>query len=340
MKEICETLFCFWKKCFKYTNKKISQIEYTKMLPQTHQKKKANTEFFSPKEKDKSTLKFKETDLITTKLSIIEEEIVFPNKYLNNIESDSNFKFEFTKKNIISFLEKEINDNTNYKPLINKDGFDIYIKESGSIFSSEIQMVKVYYKIPKSIFIKKDINLKLIEQYMNSPQKRLVWDTSIKDYKIIERVNDEVYLLYTLYKSPIVFVSERDVIEKRYDFFENDIFYDFCSSVKDDYFPIKEGIVRMFDYCSMYKMYEDENNINFIAVNQMDTKYKIPNAMLSFQLPLNYKKWYDSLINAINEESEQSEQSDQSEQNELNEQNEQSNQRLTLSEQDLIRTNN
>ncbi len=72
----------------------------------------------------------------------------------------------------------------------------------------------------------------------------------------------------------------------------------------------------------------------------MDTKYKIPNAMLSFQLPLNYKKWYDSLINAINEESEQSEQSDQSEQNELNEQNEQSNQRLTLSEQDLIRTNN
>ena len=51
--------------------------------------------------------------------------------------------------------------------------------------------------------------------------------------------------------------------------------------------------------------------------------------MMSYQLPLNYKKWYDSLINAINDESEMNEQSEQSEQSE---QCEQSNERLTSSE--------
>ena len=330
MKEICEALFCFWLKCFKFGTKKV-QVEYTKMLPKVHERKKKKTEFFTPSEKNSSTLKFKETDELSSKLSIVEDEIIFPTKYLNLFESDFNFKFEFTKKNIINFIENEINDKTEYKSLVNKDGFDIYIKESGGIFSSEFPMIKMFYKIPKKIFKKNDINIRLLEEYMNAPAKRLSWDSSIKEYKIIEKNNDkkEIYLLYTIYKSPIIFASERDVIEKRFDFYENDIYYDFASSVKDDFSPINENIVRVTNHCSMYKMYEEDENIHFISITQMDTKYKLPNAMISYQLPLNYKKWYDSLINAINDESEINEQSEQSEQSE---QNEQSNERLTSSE--------
>ena len=327
MKEICETLFCFWLKCFKFGTKKV-QVEYTKMLPKVHERKKIKTEFFTPLEKNHSTLKYKETDELATKLSIVEEEIIFPTKYLNLNESDFNFKFEFTKKNIINFIETEINDKTEYKPLVNKEGFDLYIKESGSIFSSEIPMIKMFYKLPKTKFKKNDTNVKLIEQYMDIPAKRLSWDSSIKEYKIIEKNKnkEEIYLLYTIYKSPIIFVSERDVIEKRYDFFENGIYYDFASSVKDDYAPINENIVRITNHCSMYKMYEEGENINFISITQIDTKYKLPKAMMSYQLPLNYKKWYDSLLNSINEEIEINEQSD------LSEQNEQSSERLTSAE--------
>ena len=327
MKEICETLFCFWLKCFKFGTKKV-QVEYTKMLPKVHERKKIKTEFFTPLEKNHSTLKYKESDELATKLSIVEEEIIFPTKYLNLNESDFNFKFEFTKKNIINFIETEINDKTEYKPLVNKEGFDLYIKESGSIFSSEIPMIKMFYKLPKTKFKKNDTNVKLIEQYMDIPAKRLSWDSSIKEYKIIEKNKnkEEIYLLYTIYKSPIIFVSERDVIEKRYDFFENGIYYDFASSVKDDFAPINENIVRITNHCSMYKMYEEGENINFISITQIDTKYKLPKAMMSYQLPLNYKKWYDSLLNSINEEIEINEQS------ELSEQNEQSSERLTSAE--------
>jgi hypothetical protein len=280
MKEICETLFCFWLKCFKFGTKKV-QVEYTKMLPKVHERKTIKTEFFTPLEKNNSPLRFKETDELATKL-IVEEEIIFPTKYLNLYESDFNFKFEFTKKNIINFIETEINDKTEYKPLVNKEGFDIYIKESGSIFSSEIPMIKMFYKLPKTKFKKNDTNVKLLEQYMDIPAKRLSWDSSIKEYKIIEKnkSKEEIYLLYTIYKSPIIFVSERDIIEKRYDFFENGIYYDFASSVKDDYAPINENIVRITNHCSMYKMYEEGENFNFISISQIDTKYKLPKFIL------------------------------------------------------------
>ena len=204
-------------------------------------------------------------------------------------------------------------------------------KESGSIFSSEFPMIKTFYKIPKTKFRKNEINIKLLEQFMNMPDKRLSWDSSIKEYKIIEKDKnkEELYLLYSIYKSPIIFVSERDSIEKRYDFFENDIYYDFASSVKDEFAPINENIVRITNHCSMYKMYEEGENIHFVSITQIDAKYKMPNVMMSYQLPLNYKKWYDSLINAINDEAELNDQSDQTEQSE---QSEQSSERLTSAE--------
>ena len=304
------------------------------MLPKIRVKSKKSKDSFATSSNEENTLQFKDSDS-NTKLSIVEEEIIFPSKYLNSTESDPNFKFEFTKKKLIEFFESEIKDTTHYKPLVNKNGFDIYIKESGSIFSSEFPMIKMFYKIPKSKFIKKDVNVKLIEQYMNVPEKRLSWDSAIRDYKIIERdkEKEEIYVAHYICKSPIMFVSERDVVDKRYDFYENDIYYDFSSSVKDDFIPLEENIVRMTDHCSLYKMYEEKDEFNFVSITQMDTKYKLPNAMLSYQLPLNYKKWYDSLINAINEETAQNEQIEQIEKSENSEQDEQSSERLTSSEQ-------
>ncbi len=100
----------------------------------------------------------------------------------------------------------------------------------------------------------------------------------------------------------MIFVSERDAADKRYDFYVNGIYYDFSSSVKDDLIPIEESIIRMTDHCSVYKMYEEGDNFNIISITQVDAKYKVPNALLSVQLPIKYKEWYDSLINAINEE--------------------------------------
>lgn len=301
MKDLCKEIFCFWKKWCKKPKQKSVSIESTEMIPQSKEheimySKLTNTQ--SPIEKN--VFKFKESEM--SSVLTIEEETIFPKKYLNSKEENPNFHFDFTKEKIISFIEDEIKQKDTYVNLVNKNGFDIYVKEIGSIFSNEIPMIKMYYKIEKSVFNKKDIDIKTIDKYMNEPEKRLKWDKSLREYKIIERQNEEVYLLYYICKSPMIFVSERDVIDKRYDFYSDGIYYDFSSSVKDDLKPIDEEIVRMTDYCSLCKIYEEKDNFNIISLTQIDTKYKMPDALLSVQLPLKYKEWYDSLINAINEE--------------------------------------
>ena len=304
MKDLYETIFCFWKKWCKQQQQQKKPdnnvpIESTKMILQTKERQILYSKLSSPSVEEKNVFKFKESEM-STALTI--EEIIFPKNYLNSTEENPNFNFEFTKEKILSFIEDEIKQKDLYVNLVNKNGFDIYIKENGSIFNDKFPMIKMFYKIPKSSFNRKDITVKVIDKYMNEPEKRLKWDKSIREYKIIEKQNDEVYLLYYICKSPIIFVSERDVIDKRYDFYVNGIYYDFSSSVKDNLYPINEDIVRITDHCSVCKIYEEDNNFNIISITQVDTQYKMPNAMLSVQLPIKYKEWYDSLINAINEE--------------------------------------
>ena len=302
MKDLCEKICCFWKKWCKETKSDSSRVEIessSKMILNLKKNDVVYSKLSTPSPDEKNVYKFKESESSTI-LTI--EEIIFPKKYLNNTESNPAFNFEFTKEKIISYIEDEVKLNNGYVNLVNKNGFDIYIRESGSIFNTEFPMIKMYYKIPKSMFIKKDINVKIIAQYMNEPEKRLKWDKSIREYKIIERQNSEVYLLYYICKSPMIFVSERDIIDKRYDFYVNDIYYDFSSSVNDSFVPIEEDIVRMTDHCSVCKIYEKDNNFNIISITQVDSQYSIPNAMLTVQLPIKYKEWYDALISAINEE--------------------------------------
>jgi hypothetical protein len=301
MKEICENIFCFWRKWCNKSNTKEVSIESTKMIPKSKEQQELYTNLFSPSpvNKEKNVFKFSEAEM-STALTI--EEIIFPLKYLNLAETNPSFHFTFTREKIMSFIEDEIKNKNSYTSLINNNGFDIYIKESGSIFNSEFPMIKMYYKIPKSAFNKKDINVKTIDKYMNEPEKRLKWDNSIREYKIVERVNSEVYLLHYICKSPMLFVSERDVVEKRYDFYEGGTYYDFSSSVKDDLIPLEDDVMRITDHCSACKIYEEDDCFNIISITQVDTKYKLPNALMSVQLPVKYKEWYDSLINAINEE--------------------------------------
>ena len=300
MKVICENIFCFWRKWCKKKNDALVIIESTKML-ESHKEQENYSTITSSQQIENSTLNPQNKEMEMSTALPIAEDIIFPLNYLNSTETDQSFKFEFTRENIISFIEEQINDNNSFRSLVNKNDFDIYIRESGSIFSSEFPMIKMFYKIPKSIFTRSGVTVKLIDEYMNDPEKRLKWDKTIRHYKIVERQNNEVYLLHYIIKSPMLFVSERDIIDKRFDFYQNDIYYDFSSSVKDDLIPIEEGVMRIMDHCSVCKIYEENDFFNIISITQVDSKFNVPPAMLSVQLPIKYKDWYDAMINEINE---------------------------------------
>lgn len=304
MKELCENIFCFWRKwCQKKDNSLVS-IESSKLL-NTDKKEDNYSNITSSQQIENTTFIPNKNEIEMSTALSLEEDLIFPLKYLNDIETNPDFHFDFTKEKMIAFIEDEINNKTSYTSLVNKNGFDIYINESGSIFNSKIPMIKMFYKIPKSDFTRNGITVKLIDDYMNIPEKRLKWDQSIREYQIVERHNNEVYLLHYIIKSPMFMVSERDVVDKRYDFYENGIYYDFSSSTKDDLVPIDEdeGIVRITDYCSVCKIFEENDCFNIISITQVDTKFSLPSSMLSVQLPAKYKTWYDAMINQINEES-------------------------------------
>ena len=299
MKEICEKIFCFWRKWCKKKDNSLVSIELSKLI--NSEKKEDNYSSITHVQHIENT-SFKENkkEIEMSTALPIEEDLIFPLKYLNNTETNPDFNFEFSKEKIIAFIEEQINDQQSFTSLVNKDGFDIYIKKSGSIFCSEFPMIKMFYKIPKSVFTREGVTVKIIDDYMNRPEKRIKWDKSIRDYRIVERHNKEVYILYYICKSPMLFVSERDVVDKRYDFYVNNIYYDFSSSTKDDIIPVDDDIVRITDHCSVCKIFEGNDYFNIISITQVDTKFNVPPAMLSVQLPIKYKDWYDSLVNEIN----------------------------------------
>jgi len=299
MKDLCERFFCFWRNWCKRPKESLVSIESSKLIE--NQKETEQYSNIIPSQQiENTTFNEKKEIEMSTALPLEEDNTIFPQKYMNLTESSPNFKSIFTKEKMINFIEELINDKTSFTPLVNQNGFDIYIKESGSIFSSQYPMIKMYYKIPKSAFTRPNVTVKLIDEYMNDPEKRLKFDNTIRAYKIIERINKEVYLLHYICKSPMFFVSERDVVDKRYDFYEGDVYYDFSSSTKDDLIPSDENIVRITDHCSICKIFEDNEGFNIISITQVDTKVSLPPAVINSQLPSRYKSWYDALVNEIN----------------------------------------
>ena len=301
MKDLCERFFCFWRNWCKRPKESLVSIESSKLIDNQKEAEQYSTITSSQQIENTNFNEKKEIEM-STALPLEEENSIFPQKYMNLTETSPDFKSIFTKEKMIKFIEDLINDKTSFTPLINKNGFDIYIKESGSIFSSQFPMIKMYYKIPKSSFTRQNVTVKLIDEYMNDPEKRLKFDNTIRAYKIIERVNTEVYLLHYICKSPMIFVSERDVVDKRYDFYEGEVYYDFSSSTKDDLIPLDENIVRITDHCSVCNIFEDNDGFNIISITQVDTKFNLPPTVMNTQLPTRYKEWYDALVNEINKE--------------------------------------
>jgi hypothetical protein len=301
MKDLCERFFCFWRNWCKRPKESLVSIESSKLI-ENQKEAEQYSNITASQQIENTTFNEKKEIEMSTALPLEEENTIFPQKYMNLTETSPDFKSIFTKEKMIKFIEELINDKTSFTPLINKNGFDIYIKESGSIFSSQFPMIKMNYKIPKSSFTRQNVTVKLIDEYMNDPEKRLKFDNTIRAYKIIERINKEVYLLHYICKSPMIFVSERDVVDKRYDFYEGDVYYDFSSSTKDDLIPLDENIVRITDHCSVCKIFEDNDGFNIVSITQVDTKFNMPPAVMKTQLPTRYKEWYDALVNEINKE--------------------------------------
>ena len=222
---------------------------------------------------------------------------VFPSSYLNSYERVINF--EFTEQTIYDLIEKELSNETDYEQFYSQNNLTISIKASGSIFSKDFPLIKMKYILSKKEFIE-GTNIKLLDFYMNDPSTRKKWDKGLNEYKKIKGDN-KMYLVYSLTTKPMLFVSERDIIEKRYDFYIGDVYYDFSSSVNDEFYPCdNSSYVRAVNIFCGYKMYEQDNSFVFESLSQSDVKMSIPNSVYKTTMPNKYKTWYDKLKEIVN----------------------------------------
>jgi len=97
-------------------------------------------------------------------------------------------------------------------------------------------------------------------------------------------------------------VSERDIVEKRFEFYHEGKFYSCESSVNDDYYPLGEKVTRINDIIFIEELYEENDNIILKALTQMNTKLSLPQVFVNASLSNKLLDFYKGLENAINKD--------------------------------------
>lgn len=171
-----------------------------------------------------------------------------------------------------------------------------------TFLSTKLPMIRMIYKIKKTEF-KEGTTIQLLDSLVNTPEKRLAWDTGLKEYKYFEFL-DSYSIIYSQLKNPIPFMSPRDLIDKKIDFYHNNTFYSFASSISDDFYPVVKGVERIIEIINCFSIGEDEENFIFRTLSQGDFKVPSNNTLLSITLPGKLRDWYKKLKEVVNKNNE------------------------------------
>jgi hypothetical protein len=238
----------------------------------------------------------------TSSGEILNTAMVFPSKVYRKDEKE--ISLNLSKEKIVEITNKEFLVCNDYKIFYKKDGLILSSKES-SLLTNKFPLIKMEYKISKSEF-KKNINKEDIINTLKDIKNRKKWDENIKEIKIIEEYENS-YLIHTSYNKPIFFISERDILEKKVEFYFNNNYYSYCSSVShelNEKYKENKNVVRIFNYISVYKIEEDENYFYFKSLNQIDYKMNVPNNLMNITLPIKIINWYKKLESVVVKEKE------------------------------------
>ena len=229
---------------------------------------------------------------------------VFDKKWYSNLEKG---KIIYSKRSIIAMIKAAFDDkNQEFKEIYNKDTLAIAVNSNGSFLSNQFQVVRSIYTVNKNIY-PPNTTIRMISIYLNYIKERSSWDPQIKLYKIIEGSEEgkEVKcIVQNWLKSPMFLVSERDIIEKRFEFYHEGRFYSCESSVNDDYYPLDKKVTRINDIMFIEELYKENENIILKAITQMNTKVNLPQAIMNATLPTKLSDFYKGLANAMNNDYE------------------------------------
>ena len=233
----------------------------------------------------------------TTSSGLSNSAMIFPSKTYRKDENDVGLNL--TKEKILDIINYEFLESEDYKIFYNKEHLILSSKDS-SFLTKNFPLIKMEYKIPKKEF-DKDIGIEDIVNTLKDFKNRILWDENIKEMEIMEEF-DNSFIIHTSFNKPIFFISERDIIEKKVDFYFNNKYYSYSSSVSDELnekYKENEDVMRILNYISVYIIEEDEENFYFKSLNQLDYKMNIPNTLMNITLPMKILNWYKKLEKAV-----------------------------------------
>lgn len=229
----------------------------------------------------------------------IDDKPVFKREWYNDLEKN---KIIYSQRTIVAILNEAFDPETEgFKTIHEKDNLVLAIRAKGSYLSEEFQMARSTYTVSKSE-LPKGTDIKLLAKYFIWTKERKSWDTQLKKYETLEGEEFGVSILQNWMKSPGMFISEKDIVEKRYDFIYDGVYYSFESSIPDGIYPEENNVTRIVDIIGFNSVSEDSDNFYLKSLSQVDIKSKVPPMVLNGLLPTKLKTFYKNGIAAINKD--------------------------------------
>jgi hypothetical protein len=127
------------------------------------------------------------------------------------------------------------------------------------------------------------------------------YDKAIKEFRIYEKT-DHYFIFKLWYFSPMLFVNERDIVDKRVHFDKDGVHYSIATSLEShDQAPVNSSALRVQTFVNSTILSEDEDNFYFNCFTQIDAKMAIPETILNFTIPSKSTEWYKNYIKKIKE---------------------------------------
>ena len=214
----------------------------------------------------------------------------FPAMYIREDEKNN---IQFTEDFIINFISE-----LSQKNFVNK--YDDNNLKLSILSSDNIPVIRSEIIFKKILFKKEVPTIETLASCILIPEKRLKADKNFKDYKILKKINDNTVISYMVSTSQLTMISELEFIEKRTYFFDNGVFYYFCSSIPDDIYPKKNDMQRVLNYFGTMVIKEDVENFYIDTFNKVDIKMDIPEVLIVMSFPMKMKEFFDGLLNCFN----------------------------------------
>ena len=218
----------------------------------------------------------------------------FPIMYIR--EDEKNY-FQFNQEFIMNFISE-----LSQKDFINKyndRSLKLSILNKREV-TDNIPVIRGEMIFKKSLFKKEIPTLESLASCILVPERRLKVDKNFKEFKILKKINNNTVITRMVSTSQLTMISELEFLEKRTYFFDNGVFYYFCSSIPDDIYQKNNDVERALNYFGVMIIKEDVENFYIDTFNKVDIKMNIPEVLIIMSFPMKMKEFSDGLLHYFN----------------------------------------